>query len=506
MKKGFTLAEVLITLGIVGIVSAIMIPAIMNSKPDPMKATYLKVYDSLQSNLKELASDSSLYQYCGTVGGIGDVDCHGFPFINQSLPIGRSANEIGALTNEVKFCNLLSEKLGGTNTNCSGTVYSYVANGFTDYFNNHISFTTSNGIQWMVSPAIATSYDGANRTATWQRDIYADINGTTGENCIYNANNCKNPDRFRFIVYADGTLIPGDGMGQEYINSRRSFLKRKNAIIDANLIANADPLTKQTQNNIGTCGAGQQALPQQAKTITFTIVPDYSNFSIKYTITTDNSSADDTYNVMLYSGSATNPINISNCGKTQACSGTFAGALKKNPTKIRITRIGGNATETNEMEISSLIKSTGSGQVKAGDDTYDINWTYNNENGAVECFNQNGYSDDYACYSNCKYHIHHMQKSLAMVDCDRPESEEDAIFDAHGQVSPTYGTTVTNAYNEWRSSDPAYYTGIYARGPLYCNGEITAQFTNGSFKYYCEGEEIQRHDWDYYRNLESEDD
>ena len=43
MKKkfGYTLAEVLIALGIVGFISAIMLPMINKVKPDPIKVTYI---------------------------------------------------------------------------------------------------------------------------------------------------------------------------------------------------------------------------------------------------------------------------------------------------------------------------------------------------------------------------------------------------------------------------------------------------------------------------------
>lgn len=39
---------------------------------------------------------------------------------------------------------------------------------------------------------------------------------------------CKHPDRFKFLVAADGSVIPADPHGLMYINTRKSFTKNKN--------------------------------------------------------------------------------------------------------------------------------------------------------------------------------------------------------------------------------------------------------------------------------------
>ena len=55
---GFTLAEVLITLGIIGVVAAITIPALINNyKAARLKSQFLKSYSTIQQVFKRMQDD-----------------------------------------------------------------------------------------------------------------------------------------------------------------------------------------------------------------------------------------------------------------------------------------------------------------------------------------------------------------------------------------------------------------------------------------------------------------
>lgn len=58
--------------------------------------------------------------------------------------------------------------------------------------------------------------------------------------CIYDANSCKNPDRFKFILAANGTIIAADPMGRFYLRTRKNWLKTKGELDDGGLIAALD--------------------------------------------------------------------------------------------------------------------------------------------------------------------------------------------------------------------------------------------------------------------------
>lgn len=60
MKKAFTLSEALVTLAILGVLAAILIPVINNVRPDKDRITYKKALYSMQSAISN-AMDSTLY-------------------------------------------------------------------------------------------------------------------------------------------------------------------------------------------------------------------------------------------------------------------------------------------------------------------------------------------------------------------------------------------------------------------------------------------------------------
>ena len=57
-KIGFTLAEVLITLGIIGVVAAITIPELMTAhKAHRLRTQFLKSYSTIQQVFKQIEAD-----------------------------------------------------------------------------------------------------------------------------------------------------------------------------------------------------------------------------------------------------------------------------------------------------------------------------------------------------------------------------------------------------------------------------------------------------------------
>lgn len=70
MKKGFTLAEVLITLGIIGIVAALTIPAVMKNYKNRVYVSQLqKVYSQISDAAKSVMNDEQSSNFYTTTAG-----------------------------------------------------------------------------------------------------------------------------------------------------------------------------------------------------------------------------------------------------------------------------------------------------------------------------------------------------------------------------------------------------------------------------------------------------
>jgi prepilin-type N-terminal cleavage/methylation domain-containing protein len=78
MKKGFTLAEVLITLGIIGVVAALTIPALVGKYQEKvLKTQFKKMYATINTALQKTYFDLGEQQTCGYYDTEGEVQKEG---------------------------------------------------------------------------------------------------------------------------------------------------------------------------------------------------------------------------------------------------------------------------------------------------------------------------------------------------------------------------------------------------------------------------------------------
>lgn len=97
MKKGFTLSEVLIVLGIVGVISALTIPAVMKDYKQRIYISELKkVYSQLSDSAQAIMSDEYATNFYNTNGGVpnacSDDNCTKGPgyFLNTYFKAART--------------------------------------------------------------------------------------------------------------------------------------------------------------------------------------------------------------------------------------------------------------------------------------------------------------------------------------------------------------------------------------------------------------------------------
>ena len=211
-KQGFTLAEVLITLGIVGLAAALLTPVIGNAIPDKNKTQILKIYGSIANATEGMLSNKALYygdqaKYDATKGK-AVADCSGFAC--QQQPLQEPYNK-SDYTGTKKYGMLLADSLGGTKVKSSGTEESAVTN-----------FETKGGVVWQVE----TSEQGYSK-------ILVDLNGEKGKNCVYDKSSCPKPDQFRFYVHKNGATYPGDALMVAYLSNPLKLNDKKKDLLVA---------------------------------------------------------------------------------------------------------------------------------------------------------------------------------------------------------------------------------------------------------------------------------
>lgn len=137
-KKGFTLAEVVVTLGVVGILTAITAPTLVNLIPDKDKVQVLKAHKLITDANIELLNDPGSYFGDGSCVGFGCDDRPLRPPLSTITPGVEADEKIwDKYSDNMKYARMLCVKLIAEST-CS--------NDATD----SLTFTTPDGVSWTV--------------------------------------------------------------------------------------------------------------------------------------------------------------------------------------------------------------------------------------------------------------------------------------------------------------------------------------------------------------------
>ena len=198
MKKGFTLSEMLVTLAVISFLIMILFPVLKKSLPNQEQAMFKKAYYITERVVSELINDDDLY------AELREFDT-GNPYFGNTVEVEHNGTDYEGNT---KFCELFASKI---NRSSVVTCDSKAAENFTNGVLPTGTLVTADSIVWKLP---ITDFD----SATDAYDIFLDVNGNKGPNCIYDKDTCKKPDRFNIKVYQDGRVSVEGTMEIEYLN------------------------------------------------------------------------------------------------------------------------------------------------------------------------------------------------------------------------------------------------------------------------------------------------
>ena len=203
LKKGFTLQELLITIGIVGIVAALTIPAMVKMMPDRNKTMYMKAYNTLVNETEDIISDSSLFWDTGFNPDTNEFQRFGL--FSSGIPEVAPYSADPHCQNETKFPAILSHRLN--------------IKGEPSYEEATTTFTTNDGIDWSFETFEDPIDDGVARGYRIDVTINVDpSDNNASHNCLYSAD-CTKPNQFKFEIDNNGGIRAADALGIAYLQT-----------------------------------------------------------------------------------------------------------------------------------------------------------------------------------------------------------------------------------------------------------------------------------------------
>lgn len=202
-KKGFTLAEVLITLVVIGIIAAITIPTMMNSKNnEELRAGLLKAQSTLAGALEKYYIQNGERIKPEELLGASNVK----PFKNKIIPyiaIAKECDDGNAVTGNLsKACVPNNAQIYKTYNNKNWIDHYYIDDG---------QFVMNNGMTVLIE----------NNNSLF---ISVDVNG------FKKKPNKAGHDLFSFEINSSGNLVPMGAKGTKFYSATDAYCSNTSTV------------------------------------------------------------------------------------------------------------------------------------------------------------------------------------------------------------------------------------------------------------------------------------
>ena len=195
-KTGFTLSELMIAMVVLGILLAIIIPTIVNTRPDENKMLTKKAYYVVEQVVNALINDERLYPHksmnCPQVTG-GDTCYYGFDDTSSVTYEGTT------YTGKSKFPLLFAAQVNAKSSSCDDTACKVVTSDGVSYDFSYSDATYGSG-------PYASVWTASTAPSSNKRLILVDVNGDASPNCLETTSGCSYPDQFRIVVQSNGKM------------------------------------------------------------------------------------------------------------------------------------------------------------------------------------------------------------------------------------------------------------------------------------------------------------
>lgn len=246
-KKGYTLAEALITLGIIGIIAALVVPAANKARPNENKIKFLQTYDAIETQIKNFASNTRYFPTCqdfndgngtrcfpdyplyNTSGGVVDdrLDADGLPIgilistpgSNRPLPSNYNpALNVPAPNGYNKLCYLLADAMDGEVSLNNGVCTFSTPNGVS------FAMTVIPNLRLVNAPFMVTNiaFNVEGQALDSADVINLSLNSNDPHLFSLANENIQDVSTYLLYVFSDGSIIPGDTASAYYLATRKS--------------------------------------------------------------------------------------------------------------------------------------------------------------------------------------------------------------------------------------------------------------------------------------------
>lgn len=220
--KAFTLAEAVITLSLLAVIAAILIPAATNITPSNVKTPFRNAYNITSTTVDNLINNEILYPSSELISSNVPIP-KGFLYTTT----GTKHTMSGSTITTYSETNDLAWEYEALTRNCLCTRGEKLLRAFCCSMNvtaancqsdnKKCEYTTNNGMTWTIT--YDSNCTSANKDSTPIMAVEVDVNGTGKPNLATG----DRPDKFKFDVYYNGRVELNSSYGS--YTMARTFLE-----------------------------------------------------------------------------------------------------------------------------------------------------------------------------------------------------------------------------------------------------------------------------------------